>query len=271
MKIPLFSLIVIVPLLGAGALSVPVLAQTSPPPASSPQTPQQILRQNVDHAEFSNADVRDALVSIFRRVGASYSIAPEVQGKISLNTQNVTFETLLENVVRQVDATYRIEGGIFRVVGRNAPALERKVVRRSVLVTLDLQGADVREALRSLFNQAKMPYSIDPEVQGTVTTKFAKTPFDVALQSITRQVDATYQLEAGVVHILKRNEPSVGNGFVPQFNAPIPGEPPIVVQDGNYLYLISSGKIVKIRKSDLKVEREGTLPLRWSTPSRNGG
>jgi hypothetical protein len=95
--------------------------------------------------------------------------------------------------------------------------------------------------------------------------KFDQTRFDIALQALTQQVDATYRLEAGVFHILKRNGPSVGSGYVPPFTAPVRGEPPIVVQDARYLYLISSGKVVKIRKSDLKVEREGTIPLQWGT------
>ena len=68
--------------------------------------------------EYEQADVREALRALFKNVGVSYTIAPEVQGTITVSLKNVTFETVLQNITRQVDATYRIEGGIYQIVRR---------------------------------------------------------------------------------------------------------------------------------------------------------
>lgn len=55
--------------------------------------------------EYDQADVREALRALFRTVGVSYSIAPDVQGSITVSLKNVQFAVALENILKQVDAT----------------------------------------------------------------------------------------------------------------------------------------------------------------------
>ena len=66
--------------------------------------------------ELDSADVREALRALFKNVGVSYSIAPEVQGPVTVSLRNVTFEAALQNILKQVNATYRVEGGIYQIV-----------------------------------------------------------------------------------------------------------------------------------------------------------
>ncbi|MFQ3586145.1 MAG: secretin and TonB N-terminal domain-containing protein [Fimbriimonadaceae bacterium] len=70
--------------------------------------------------ELEQADVREALRQLFRSVNVSYSISPDVQGTVTLSLRNVTFETALRNILNQVDATYRVEGGVFQIIRREA-------------------------------------------------------------------------------------------------------------------------------------------------------
>jgi len=79
-------------------------------------------QKNIPSLEYEQADVREALRALFKNVGVSYTIAPEVQGTITVSLKNVTFETALQNITRQVDATYRIEGGIYQIVRREVDA-----------------------------------------------------------------------------------------------------------------------------------------------------
>lgn len=72
--------------------------------------------KKVPSLEFEQADVRDALKTLFRAVNVNYTIDPDVQGTVTLSLKDVPFGTALQNVVRQVDATYRVEGGIYRIV-----------------------------------------------------------------------------------------------------------------------------------------------------------
>ncbi|RYG45701.1 hypothetical protein EON79_11955, partial [bacterium] len=68
--------------------------------------------------------------------------------------------------------------------------------------TLTFEGVDVREAIRGWVRQVGNPsFSIDPAVQGTVTANFTNVTGAVALQNILAQVDATYRMEAGVIHV----------------------------------------------------------------------
>jgi type II secretory pathway component GspD/PulD (secretin) len=71
--------------------------------------------------EFDQADVREAVRDVFKHVGAAYSLAPEVQGLITLSLRNITFEAVLQDILRQVDATYRVEGGVYQIVRRESP------------------------------------------------------------------------------------------------------------------------------------------------------
>lgn len=77
------------------------------------------------------------------------------------------------------------------------------------MVKLEFQEADVREVIRALFKPLNVSYSIDADIQGTVTLNLINVTFETALQNITRQVNATYRVEAGVYRIIRREEPGV--------------------------------------------------------------
>src|SRR5688572_19047757 len=77
--------------------------------------------QIIPSLELDSADVREALRALFKNVGVSYSIAPEVQGTVTVSLRNVTFEAALQNILKQVNATYRVEGGIYQIVLKEEP------------------------------------------------------------------------------------------------------------------------------------------------------
>jgi hypothetical protein len=104
--------ILISSVLAIGAFLVtPVQAQPQGDPSG------QIIQQ----LELDNADVREALKILFRSVNVSYSIAPDVQGLITVSLRNVPFETALRNILNQVDATDRVEGGVYQIIRREEP------------------------------------------------------------------------------------------------------------------------------------------------------
>ncbi len=77
---------------------------------------QDVGQQIIPTLELDSADVREALRALFKNVGVSYSIAPEVQGTVTCSLRNVTFDAALQNILKQVNATYRIEAGIYQIV-----------------------------------------------------------------------------------------------------------------------------------------------------------
>ncbi len=79
-----------------------------------------VSQKQVSSLELNQADVREALRSVFKNVNVSYSIAPEVQGTVTVSLKNVTLEVALQNILRQVDATYRIEAGVYEILKKQA-------------------------------------------------------------------------------------------------------------------------------------------------------
>jgi hypothetical protein len=66
--------------------------------------------------ELEQAEVRDALKILFKNVGVSYTVAQDVQGTVTVSLHNVPFETALQNITKQVDATYRVEAGVYNII-----------------------------------------------------------------------------------------------------------------------------------------------------------
>lgn len=87
----------------------------------------------------------------------------------------------------------------------------------TISTSIEVSNADVRTALRELFKTAGASYKISPDVQGEVTMSMKNVPFSVALQSLVRQVGATYNLRNGVYEISKGDE-KIGSGDI---NTPV--------------------------------------------------
>ena len=85
---------------------------------SSAHAQDNILDKVIQSAEYQQADIREALKTLFRQVDANYSILPEVQGTVTINMKNARFELVLQNLLNQVNATFRYEAGVFVIVPR---------------------------------------------------------------------------------------------------------------------------------------------------------
>ena len=94
-----------------GAFSLPINANA-----------QDLRDRTVPSLELQDADVRDALRLLFESVGVTnYTIASDVQGRITVKLTNVAFETALRNILDQVGATWSIEAGIYQIKKREEP------------------------------------------------------------------------------------------------------------------------------------------------------
>src|SRR6266496_729046 len=58
-------------------------------------------------------------------------------------------------------------------------------------VNLNLENADIKYALKLLFNSAGANFTLDPFVQGTVTVSLSDVLFKTALESILRSTNST--------------------------------------------------------------------------------
>jgi hypothetical protein len=129
------------------ALSLAALI-CSPGKAMAQRDPSQ---QIIPSMELQQADVRDALRALFRNVNVNYSIAPEVQGTVTVSLKNVLFETALRYILTQVDATYRIESGVYQIVHKE-----------NIVVKPDSSTPTFNAPAHKIMKRIKI-YSADPE------------------------------------------------------------------------------------------------------------
>ncbi|MHB8636355.1 MAG: hypothetical protein ACYC96_07775 [Fimbriimonadaceae bacterium] len=78
-----------------------------------------VSNQVIASLDLEDVDVRDAIRALFKNVNANYVVAPEVQGTVTVQLKSITFEVALRNILDQVKATYRIEGGIYNIIKRD--------------------------------------------------------------------------------------------------------------------------------------------------------
>lgn len=72
--------------------------------------------KDVDEFRVVNRDVNEALLQFFNKEQISCSISPEVRGKVSLNVKKAPFKDTLNAILRQVNATYLVNAGVFMIV-----------------------------------------------------------------------------------------------------------------------------------------------------------
>ncbi len=76
--------------------------------------------------DFNQFDAREALRLLFRKTYKSYSFDPRVQGIVTLSTRNVTFEAVLQNMLRQVNAQVKVVKGVYMVSVKPQPKASKR-------------------------------------------------------------------------------------------------------------------------------------------------
>ena len=121
---------------------------------------------------------------------------------------------------------------------------------RDKKVTLNLENADIRYALKLLFQSVGVNYTLDSSVQGMVTASLSDVRFEVALENILKSVQSqlplTYDKENGIYHVKVKQEqlpeqttePEKEQPVAPKFN---PQKLKVKSVDANILALILGG------------------------------
>jgi type II secretory pathway component GspD/PulD (secretin) len=150
-----------------------------------------------------------------------------------------------------------------------SPEHERIQLQRpwkKVVPLVDYNRDDVSDALRELIGNVGLSYTLDPDVKGSVTLSLHNVTFEDALGNVLRQVNASYRMEKGIIHIYRLGgrtavvEPPPVSG--PELLAESSGSAggTVVVQDASFLYVLRETKMFKLRKTDLRVVAAGAVP-----------
>jgi type II secretory pathway component GspD/PulD (secretin) len=85
--------------------------------------------------KFHYEDVRQALKILFRNTNASYSLAPDVTGKVTASLANVPLGKALPFLLKQVECTFHVEGGVVLILKGLHPTFhlyQEKVTAHSI-------------------------------------------------------------------------------------------------------------------------------------------
>lgn len=163
----------------------------------------------VDKFEANNENVREVLRSLFKKMGvAGYTIDPTVQGNVTLSLSRVPLSIALESLMRQVDASYRVDSGIYIVLSQQTSKGERSFPSEAALFSprergsvFDLsrlksnrspvqrapnenpigdkmiststnEGEDIRDFLYRMFSEANVSFALSPKIEGKAYGQF---------------------------------------------------------------------------------------------------
>jgi|GEM_PF-4416437 len=70
----------------------------------------------VESYSVDQVEIRKALTDFFTSQKVHALISARVQGVVTAELRNLSAETVLQNVLRQVNATYRVENGVYEIV-----------------------------------------------------------------------------------------------------------------------------------------------------------
>lgn len=103
------------------------------------------------------------------------------------------------------------------------------------------EATDVRQALRILGRQGLIGITVEPGVLGPVTLELQNVEWEVALQNVTRQVDATYRFERGWLYVVHRED-----DFAPY--VPPRGLDPLAEAYERLARAVATGSRVEVRR-----------------------
>jgi hypothetical protein len=75
------------------------------------------------------------------------------------------------------------------------------------LVTLDIADADVRAALKLIFEGTNLDYTIENDFEGKVTLRTVKQPIRLVINALLEQGNFAYRVEGGVIRFYKAFKP----------------------------------------------------------------
>lgn len=163
--------------------------------------------------EFYGVEVGAAIELLAPCADLKYEIDPEVRGRVTLSARGVMPEDALRTVLGQARVAWSIRNGTLFVApalpgSSRRPEPERPPVSDNLLEEpipkMTLRKVKVADALANFMRPHSLSFLVEPGVSGSVTLSLAEATFEVGLQRIAREVNATYRVRSGVFTIMRR-------------------------------------------------------------------
>jgi len=175
---------------------------------------------------FVGADIRNVLRIFSHKTGINIVAFPEVQGIVTMKSNDMSVEQALKVILEAHDCVYIKKGNVIKVLTKEKAAQEpfktelstlaeseefpisngtkdaHSDTMPSELISFDFKDADIRTVLRIFSHKTKIPITIPPDIQGHVTAKFNNVPWEQALKVILEMHDCIYIKEGSGLKVL---------------------------------------------------------------------
>ncbi|MGV3614358.1 MAG: hypothetical protein ACO1SV_03390 [Fimbriimonas sp.] len=169
---------------------------------------------------FQKADIEEVLRQFFGTRGISYGTSLDLPTQITLQSDNLTFETNLARILSAADATTSVDGGVFYVRSQR------------ISIDVDFEEVEVNRALAEVGRQAKRRLRVIPKLQGKVSLRLRGAPLSTVLSAIAGPLGVGVRIENGV-YVLDPKTPVPGRLPAIPHDTVLFVEPPVTFQVRN--------------------------------------
>lgn len=133
--------------------------------------------------DFKDTDIRDCLRVLALQQGVNIVPHSEVQGKVTVHLNNVTFEQALTSITENAGCLWRLEDGIYKVEKKPEP-LPYKVRYENGLLSVEAKQTPIDDLLREIGRVSEKNIIPDQSVSGNISVLIRDLPFDAALEQL---------------------------------------------------------------------------------------
>ena len=169
--------------------------------------------------DIEDMDIREALKTLFKDTGLSFSIARDVVGRArTVYFKEVPFRQALDNLAKSEDLVYSVENNVVTI--RRKPGYDP----RKKLVNLEVRDTPLADALETLLGDAGINYTIDPSVNDLkVTAVLRNVNLKTALKQVLKAAGAVQTFQNDTYSVKRRpsrDVVEVQSGPVPPYARP---------------------------------------------------
>jgi TonB family protein len=153
-----------------------------------------------------DAELADLLRSFSKITDLNFAVVPEVNRydllhqSVSVTFESTPWDEVLDEILANAGLGWTHEGRVVWIHPLSgAPEGDRDFAGDEI--SLDLEGADLREVIQVFSAQTGQTFDLDPAVDAEVSVNLEDVPWDQALDLILRISGLAHSLDNGVVEI----------------------------------------------------------------------
>jgi len=169
----------------------------------------QNLQQTVPAAKFDDVDLREALRTLAKKSGFTYSVSPSLQGQVTCDIKKKPLLDVLLQLLDPLRGSFVMEGGILQFEAidelENRPLNPAEFREKPLRASLTFKNTGTRDALEVLFRKFGRRFQADPNLSGHVTYQLLNATFPEALETLLDAINGMVWIdEKGAFQIRAR-------------------------------------------------------------------